>query len=213
MRLRPRSLPTSRPAARNPARLRVDARLYSRCFPRLRREILSTLGVGLLVLAGMVFRRECWLLLLPLLPMVGPFARRIANVRRHFAGGDVNAAKVIDPKSGLVAAFADLGTHSAAFYPTVRILSLPLAEMAGGPFVSGDDLPAVSVYTGAAGGHKWDGFNPVPAACATSDSGELARIRQAVPEWQWMALNEALFRVPRPYRPGLYPIGDLNLGE
>ncbi len=161
----------------------------------------------------MVFRPTLWPLLLAIGPLVGPFGRRVTNVRRHFDAGDVNAAKVIDPSSGLVAAFADLGTHAAAFYPTVRILQYPLAEMAGNPFASGDDLPAISVYTGAVGGHKWDGFNPIPAACATSDAEEIARLRERVPEWQWMFLNEALFRLPRPYRPGLYPIPEMTLAD
>ena len=176
----------------------------------MRREILTATGVLLLTLAATRLTPGLWPLLLTFAPLIGPYTRRIANVRRHFEGGDVNAAKVLDPKAGLVAAFADLGTHAAAFYPTVRILAFPLAEMTGGPFASGESLPAVSVYTGVAGGHKWDGFNPIPAACATTDLAELARLRESVPEWQWMALNEALFRVPRPYRPGMYPV---EIGE
>ena len=172
----------------------------------MRREVLLTLGYVLVVGALLPFRPELWPLLFLVAPLVGPFLRRAANVRRHFEQGDVNAAKVLDPKAGLVASFADLGAHPAAFYPTVRILNYPMAEMAGGPFSSGDDLAAVSTYTGLSGGHKWDGFNPIPAACATSDPEELSRLRELVPEWQWMFLNEALFQVPRPYRPGIYPV-------
>ena len=160
------------------------------------------------VLAALPFEPRLWPLLLAAFPLVGPYLKRARNVRRHFEAGDVTAAKVLDPKTGLVAAFADLGTHPAAFYPTVRLLSFPIEGMAGGPFSSGDDLAAVCVYTGAAGGHKWDGFNPVPAGCATSEPAELERLRATVPEWQWMFLNEALFRIPRPYRPGMYPVGD-----
>lgn len=172
----------------------------------MRREILLAAGYVCFVLAASALDHRLLPLLLAVTPMVGQYLRRADNVRRHFGDGDVNAAKVIDPKTGLVAAFADLGTHPAAFYPTVRLLNFPLAEMAGGPFSSGDDLPAVSVYTGMPGGHKWDGFNPIPAACATSDEESLRRLRDGVPEWQWMFLNEALFRIPRPYRPGIYPV-------
>lgn len=207
MRLSPKSPRLPRPAALNPARLRVDPRRYSRCFPQLRREALILFGAVLLAAAATVLEHDLWPLLFLGLPLVGPLVRRAGNVRRHFESGDVNAAKVIDPKTGLVATFADLGTHPAAFYPTVRLLRLPLAEMAGGPYDSGDNIPAVCVYYGVPGGHKWDTFNPVPAACATSDPDEIERLREQVPEWQWMFLNEALFRVPRPYLPGLYPVG------
>ena len=186
--------------------MRVDWRRYFRCFPKLRREVLSAAGYTLAVLVFLPSQPRLWPLLFAVLPFVGPYLRRAGNVRRHFAEGDVNAAKVLDPKTGLVASFADLGTHAGAFYPSVRLLKYPLAEMAGGPFSSGDDLPAVSVYYGAPQGHKWDSFNPIPAACATSDAAEIARLREAVPEWQWMFLNEALFRIPRPYLPGTYPV-------
>ena len=168
--------------------------------------MLLALGFTLLVAALLPWQPRLWPLLFVVLPLVGPFVRRAGNVRRHFATGDVNAAKVLDPKTGLVVLFADLGTHPAAFYPTLRLLHYPLSEMAGGPFASGDDLAAVSVYTGVSGGHKWDGFNPIPAGCATSDPDEIARLRHLVPEWQWMFLNEALFQIPRPYRAGLYPV-------
>lgn len=186
--------------------MRVDWRRYSRCFPKLRREVSFAVGYSLIVLAIIPFQPRLAPLLLAVLPLIGPYLRRVANVHRHFEQGDVNAAKVLDPKTGLIAFYADLGTHPGAFYPSVRLLVFPLAEMAGGPFASGDDLPAVSVYYGVPGGHKWDTFNPVPAACATSDPGEIERLREAVPEWQWMVLNEALFRIPRPYLPGLYPV-------
>lgn len=179
---------------------------YFRCFPRLRREILFTVAYLCFVLAILPFQPRLYPLLLVVAPLIGPYLKRAGNVRRHFQDGDVNAAKVVDPKTGLVASFADLGTHAGAFYPSVRLLNYPLAEMAGGPFSSGDDLPAVSVYYGIPGGHKWDTFNPIPAACVTSDPKELERLRELVPEWQWMFLNEALFRIPRPYRPGIYPV-------
>lgn len=213
MRLHSRSPRPSRSPALNPARLRVDPRRYSRCFPKLKREILLATAYTALILVALRFQRDLWPLLLVVAPLVGPFLRRAANVRRHFDEGDVNAAKVLDPKAGLIACFADLGTHPGAFFPTVRLLHYPIDEMAGGPFSSGDDLPAVSVYVGTAGGHKWDAFNPIPAACVTSDAGEIARLREAVPEWQWMFLNEALFRVPRPYLPGLYPVGELTIAD
>ena len=158
------------------------------------------------VLALLPWEPNLWPLLLAALTLASPLAKRAANARRHFLQGDVNAAKVLDPKTGLVASFADLGTHAGAFFPTVRLLTYPLPEMAGGPFSSGDDLPAVSVYFGVPGSHKWDTFNPVPASCATSDLSEIERLRALVPEWQWMFLNEALFRIPRPYRPGIYPV-------
>jgi hypothetical protein len=158
------------------------------------------------VLAALLFEPDLWPLLLAVIPVITPLTKRAANVRRHFEQGDVNAAKILDPKTGLVASFADLGSHPGAFFPTVRLLTYPLAEMAGGPFSSGDDLPAISVYYGVPGGHKWDSFNPVPAACATTDEAEIERLRALVPEWQWMFLNEALFRIPRPYRPGIYPV-------
>lgn len=208
MRLRPPSPPLPRPAARNPAGLRLDWQRYSRCFPTLRREALTTLGLALLVAATLPFAPRLWPVLLVFAPLIGPYARRARNARRHFETGDAIAAKVVEPRTGLVAAFADLGTHPAAYYPTVRLLRFPLDGMASGPFVSGDSLPAVCVYMGASGGHKWDGFKPVPAACATSDPAELARLHDLVPEWQWMALNEALFRVPRPYWEGTYPVGE-----
>lgn len=213
MRLRPQSPRRPRPAAINPARLTVDWRRYFRCFPSLRREALFAASYVLVVLAVLPFRPGLAPLLLVVAPLVGPWLRRAANVRRHFEQGDVNAAKVLDPKTGLVASFADLGTHPGAFYPSIRLLVYPLAEMAGAPFTSGDDLAAVSVYYGQPGGHKWDTFNPVPAACATSDPDELERLRAAVPEWQWMLLNEALFRIPRPYLPGLYPIEGISNRE
>lgn len=207
MRLSPRSLRLPQAVPQNAARLRVDWRRYFRCFPRLRREVAFASGYTLAVLALLPFQPRLWPLLLVAAPLVGPYLRRAGNVRRHFSEGDVNAAKLLDPKTGLVASFADLGKHAGAFYPTVRLLAFPLAEMGGGPYASGGDLPAVSVYYGVPGGHKWDSFSPVPAACATSDPDELARLREAVPEWQWMFLNEALFQIPRPYQPGIYPVG------
>lgn len=164
------------------------------------------MGITLLALSFAAFDRALWPLALVGLPLLPPLLKRARNARVHFAQGEVNAAKVVDPKTGLVACFADLGKHAAAPFPTVRLLNYPLAEMTGGPFASGDDLPAVSVYYGAPGGHKWDSFNPVPAACATADPDEIARLHGLVPEWQWMFLNEALFRIPRPYLPGIYPV-------
>jgi len=186
--------------------LRVDWTSYFRCFPKLRREILFAVSYTCLVLAILPFEPRLSPLLLVTAPLLGPYFKRAGNVRRHFQEGDVNAAKVLDPKTGLVASFADLGTHAGAFYPSVRLLHYPLEKMTGGPFSSGDDLPAVSVYYGIPGGHKWDTFNPIPAACVTTDAKELERLRALVPEWQWMFLNEALFRIPRPYRPGIYPV-------
>ena len=213
MRLSLRSLHRPRLAARNPARLRVDPRQYSRCFPKLRREILLSVAYLCFVLAVLPLAPRLWPLLFAPLPLIGPYVRRAANVRRHFNEGDVNAAKVLDPQTGLIAAFADLGTHSGVFYPTVRLLHYPLGDMSKASFASGDGLPAISVYTGVPGGHKWDGFNPIPAACATTDQGELTRLHDAVPEWQWMFLNEALFHIPRPYRAGIYPVGEFQTIE
>ncbi len=169
---------------------------------------MTTVGCVLVVLSLLPFLPRLWPLVFVAVPLVGPYSRRARNARRHFEEGDVNAAKVLDPETGLVASFADLGAHPGAFYPTVRLLTYPLDLMAGGPFASGDDLAAISVYTGALGGHKRDGFNPIPAGCATADPEELERLRELVPDWQWMFLNEALFRVPRPYRPGMYPVGE-----
>lgn len=137
---------------------------------------------------------------------VGAFARRIRSVRRHFSLGLPVAAKVIDPSTGMVAALGDLGTHAGAFYPTIRIFRAPIDRASPEGFSSADDIPCVATLLGAPGGHKWDAFNPVPACCATSDTAEVERLKGLVPEWQWAFLNEALFRIPRPYLPGLYPV-------
>ncbi len=148
-----------------------------------------------------------WVLLLM------PYLTRFHWIKRHFQRGDVNAAKVIATDPYLVAAFADLSTSGEYFFPVIRILEQPLDRLGASGFETGYNMPTVSLYYGSAAGYKWDSFNPIVAQCATTDEAEIRRLLEMIPEWQWALLNEGLFQLPQPYRPGLYQISVGPLGE
>lgn len=149
---------------------------------------------------------ELWLLAGIWLVMLLPQWRRLANVRRHFRFGDVNAAKVVSTEPYMLAAFADLSSNSELFYPAIRIIEFPLQRIGKGKYDTGFNMAAIATYSGSLNSYKWDNFLPLVAQAATEDQAEVERTLDMIPEWQWALLNEGLFQIPKPYRPGLYPV-------
>ena len=128
----------------------------------------------------------------------------------------MNAAKVVATEPYMLAAFADLSATPELFYPVIRIVEFPLQRIGVGKYDTGFNMPAVATYSGSLNSYKWDNFLPLVSQAATDDNAEIERTLDMIPEWQWAILNEGLFQIPKPYRPGIYPVSlpqDPNVEE
>jgi hypothetical protein len=189
--------------ASHEAHLNLNLSIYYRCFSTRRGNLVRHAILSLIAIL-VAIRQPTVMLLVPLLLIRD--IQHITVARRHFAKGDVNGAKLVSLDPPLVACFTDLSLSSEHHFPVLKIIEPPAYALKDRNLQPGDNLATVSMYSGSMESHKWDNFNPLLATCATRDEVELERLMAMIPDWQWVVINEGLFQVPRPYRPGLYPL-------
>lgn len=179
------------------ARLRVRPMLYLRRNRTVAADLVARLAV---LAAGIVLLR--WpLVLIGALLLVWP-VKRLCDVRRALFRGSPLAAKVISFDPPLVACLAEMSRAINASYPMLAVLRADL-RYEEGPVESGDRIAVVGLPSGG-----------VPARAdrlqahivSTVTDFPAGPVIDQVPEWHWDDLEDGLFRVDHPYRPGLYPL-------
>lgn len=136
---------------------------------------------------------------------VGREVASLGAARRLFRDGPLVAGVVVSVRPPLVASLADLRTgddHGPYFEVAVAPRDLPK----GRDWQTGDRVPCVARLTGSPESYKWDAMEPIPLFVGTENPALLEAAEERLSDADWIMLGEALFRVPRPYRPGHYPV-------
>lgn len=103
----------------------------------------------------------------------------------------------------LVATLTDL-TAGEEPYPAVKVRREPAKRFPSETLEVGQPIVCVSRYDGFRGAKCWTNFHPRPVQCATANEAEVKRLLKEVTPPEWKALQEAIRRLPKPLRPGLY---------
>ncbi len=201
---RSRSAPTR---ASRPAGIALDPVAWYRADPQpLDRLAYYGVFTLLAIAAAPVTIGVTLVALIPLALFAAAAFDDLAPARRHFGYGDLVPGIVVAESPFVVAALTDLSAAPGLSYPTVRLLGQSLDRVRGSAFATGDRVPMVAMYSGRTPAAKWDAFHPIAAAFATRDPRELAELQARIPDREWLALNEALFQIPKPYTHGHFPI-------
>jgi|SRR5579871_5130018 len=171
-------------------------------FLRRNRDVSADLAARLTVLAAGVIFLQWPLVVLGGLIMIWPL-RRFLKVRRTLFRGSPLAAKVISVEPPLVACLAEMSRALNATYPCLVVQPADL-RFEPTALESGDRVAVVGLPFGGvpARAERLD-VHVVSSVC-DAPSGPLLEL---VPEWHWDDLEDGLFQVDHPYRPGLYPLG------
>ncbi|RYG20709.1 DUF3239 domain-containing protein [bacterium] len=194
--------------ASNPGGVELKPLVYARYFPG---PLLQLTFGAILAFAGLlllIFTKGASALLLLLgARLVTMGWQWMGRIERHFLKGCALPGIVVATKPITVAALTDLSTGGGATYNTVKIVKMPKLKRAGsGKLVEGDRVPVVALYSGRMPTPKWDDFYPSPVLFATNDPTEVARVEASIGQKEWREMDEALTLIPKPYRPGLYPV-------
>lgn len=187
----------SRTEASNPGGLALNPLHYAKYYP------LWPVALTIIVLAGLVLCLRSWHGLIVLLPAVVVAWLYWSLVRAHFRCGCVNPTRVISSNPFLLAVFTDLAIGSEP-YPVIKIIRHPQSRLGAGSLT--ERLATVALYQGQMSAEHWEDFTPKLAECATDDAAAIRQITESIPEEEWAALESGLSQVPRPWKPGLYPI-------
>ena len=108
----------------------------------------------------------------------------------------------------LIAVATDL-TLGQGKYPVIRIVERPLDRVNGQKPRVGMRLGTVCTYMRGRdpNAKHWADVNPQPVDYATTNREVLERTLRTFPESDWPEIDAWLAQVPKPYKPGLYPIG------
>lgn len=197
-----------------PGQIKVDLRVWMRCFPqevmpRLIRLALATAVPVIFLIAapGSAWGIAAFSFLL-IAAQAFALWREATLLREHFKYGCINAAKVVSANPYLIAVYGDLGLHGGEPWPVIKIMRQPLGKVRGRRMQGGDRLATVSLYYGEYSKPHWDDFQPVAVNCVTDDErairDALWRLNRREEEDVWGDLEKYLALVPQPYRPGLY---------
>jgi hypothetical protein len=121
----------------------------------------------------------------------------------HAIKGDTSPAVVISMDPPQMAVLVDLGLDGTA-HPTVKIMPVPRID---DQMKVGFLLPVVSSYWGNPDkDEKWRDVKPIPAQVYTNDDTKVQERLASLTREDWHDLKYALSQVPKPYKPGLYPV-------
>ncbi|NOX52962.1 MAG: DUF3239 domain-containing protein [Planctomycetes bacterium] len=192
--------------ASNPCQMDVQIRQVLRCYPA---EALIPSGcflVGILLLPV-----QLYVGIGLLIAGVASGVRVIGMWRSLFWEFDLCPGVVLDGEVGLIAVWTDLTTGRDRYdYPAVRVLKTPLHRAVGRVLKRGTRLATVASYTGSPLERRWRNFHPIPLHCGTRDTRAIANARSRIPDEAWEELAYAVRLLPRPFRPGLYLVDDLE---
>ena len=179
------------------ARLRVRPAVYFRRNPAPAADAAARLAV---LVAGILFLQ--WpLVVVGMILLVWPVRRHLA-VRRTLFRGSPLAAKLISVDPPLVACLAEMSRALNASYPMLVIIRADL-RFEQTAVESGDRIAVVGVPYGGvpSRAEKLQAF----VVSSVSDAPVMP-VLELVPEWHWDDLEDGLFQVDHPYRPGLHPL-------
>ncbi len=182
-----------------PAEARVKLRpgVYLRRNPAVARDLVARFAV---IGAGIVFWQ--WpLVLIGFVLLAWPILR-YRRVARALHIGFPCAAKVISVDPPLVACVAEMSRVLNSSHPTLVIMSTTFAHESES-VESGDRIALVGLPRGGIPSLA-DSLEAYVVSTVSAEPGAL--ILEAVPEWHWDDLEDALFRVSHPYRPGVFPL-------
>lgn len=180
-----------------PARIPFSLRTFLKRDPAFRVDLAYRLAV---VVAGLALQ-SFPMLVLGLLILIPP-ALRIRKVAGLMQEGSFHAAKVVSIDPPLVAYYGDLSKGTLEAQPVVVIQKLPLIDPET-PLESGDRVAVVARPVGG-DNRRFDKLDARLVASVNQDASQLARAINAVPEWQWDDLDDALFDMPHPYEIGIH---------
>jgi len=148
-----------------------------------------------------------WLFWIPVVLLVLMNWMYWKKVSEHFMYGCANPGIVVSLDPMLIAVATDL-TKGDGEYPVVRIIRKELSSICGKPPQVGALVPTVALYYASSNPDQshWETFDPRPVDCATSDLSEAQRIANSFSKEDIEELKRWLSQVPKPYKPGLYPI-------
>ncbi len=197
-------IPVDDTVASNPGRVKVNFLVWLRCFP----TNFVSFVIGVLFTVGYMIHLGLWkdvtfwvALILVLVFSLAPTLR----LRQHFFSGCVNPAIVISTEPNLIAVSTNLANNGST-YLVIKILPHPLHRMRSRPVSCGTRLATVALYSGAGTSGVWEDFDPVAVNCATDDESTIERTLQSIPAQEWLDLEYGLEQLPKPYKPGLYPV-------
>ncbi len=91
-----------------------------------------------------------------------------------------------------VAVLADLCNDRSGPKLAIKIRTVPLANMAGGPPKRGDKLAAISLYKGTVGTGAWEDFTTMIANCGCTDLKQIKRAIDSIDAGDWQILAQAM---------------------
>lgn len=200
-----------RTVASNPGQLKVQLRVFYRCFPR--GAVVIAAGIPLLV--GVAFAvnwlplglgssAQAYLTFGPLILAVA-LTRHGRRVQEQFERGDLNPGIVLSHDPDLIAVAADLRIGWPPC-PVLKILPHPLQRIPGGRPPLSSRVATIAVYRRGARRDRWADIRPVAVNCATTDPRQIEQALARIAPAEWEALAAALQQVPTPYRPGIYEL-------
>jgi hypothetical protein len=184
-------------AASNPARLRVD---WGKFF--LQRPETPILCVG-----GLLFGVYLTNYVQPVVgfsAIAASFWVLVSTCRgvsRKFSEGNVCPGIVVS--NNLVAALSDLRPGEGPERWAIKIQRQPLRGMTGGPPQPGLRVATAALYYQPIREGAWSDFLPEAINSVTSDTAEIQRVLDSIPDSEWQRLEQALAQIPHP-APGLY---------
>jgi len=186
-----------RTEAARPGGVRLNLGQYVKYFPFWPGVFSAALALG----AGLVLFRTLHGLWLAV-PAAAAFLIYKSHLTAHFSRGCTNPAIVLQSRPLLLAVYSDLSTGSGS-YPVIKVLHHP----AGGERLAPQTRCAtISLYSGSTQSARWEDFTPRLMTAAHSDRRAMIAAMEYIPEEEWSLLERAVADLPKPWKPGLYPI-------
>ncbi len=184
--------------ASTPGRVRQHFLTYVRSFPRI------PIFCFVLLLSGIAMQVSMGKGGMALAtPAVAFMLLHWAVAEEHLRNGDLCPGLVVEPN--LVAVWTDLSTGGPC-EPFVKVLRVPLHRVRGPVPVVGDRIATVALYRGSLSAKRWKDFSPVVVNLVTNDAAEIRRAVERVQEPFWAMVEAGASELPKPLRPGLYPV-------
>jgi hypothetical protein len=130
--------------------------------------------------------------------------RRYLGVVSLMREGEPLPAKLVSVEPPMVAAYGDLSRGLGPSHPVLVVFEVPAAAFSE-PIQRGDRVAVVGQGMGGDAEH-WEGLRLRLASTVTTDSAALQRTMDAVQEWDWESLDEALFEVAARPEAGVYAV-------
>ena len=196
--------------ASNPGRFHADFLTVAKCYPKayVAAAAIALFGAVITFLVTVIGGDVTGLAAVAITTAIGAFFAWFVFQRPKItaSAGCVLPGFVLDAETGLVAVMTDL-TKGGRPYPAVKILATPLRRSGMKSLKKGQRMPFVALYEdGNPTGPSWTDFHPLPVPCLTPVRATWKRVAASIPPEDWEELQEALRRLQRPLRVGLYNV-------